>query len=93
MIQNSVDVLFTIGNVVLSLGTTLMIITLLRNRKTLSGYSIIGSMLTFIPLILFIIAYILMHNYIALAFASVTVLFWGLVCVFLARQRFHAIQR
>lgn len=73
------DILFIVANAMLFIGTCLLIKVVWKDRAMLKGYSPVGALLTLIPLIIFIVCYVIMANWIAIALASVTVLYWGMV--------------
>ena len=80
--MNFLDIRFMVANFILLIGTILLIRAVWKNREILQGYSAIGALLTFIPLLIFISCYVTMGNWMALIFSSVTVLYWGMVCFY-----------
>ena len=78
------DGMFILGNIILCFGTIILIRAVWKNRDSLKGYSGVGAFLTLLPLLIFSICYVIMGNWIALIFASVTVLYWALVFLFKA---------
>ena len=71
-----VDMLFAFGNFILCVGVLFLIQKVVKNRRSLDGYSLTGAILTVIPIGLFIIAYMIMGNWIAIMFASFTFVYW-----------------
>ena len=65
----------------------LMLRAVIKNRKVLRGYSILGSFLTFVSIVGFEIAYYLLGNIIGFAFGWATVAFWFVAFLYSLRQR------
>ena len=65
----------------------LMLRAVIKNRKVLRGYSIAGSLLTFISIVVFEIAYYLIGNIIGFVLGWVTVAFWFTAFLYSLRQR------
>jgi hypothetical protein len=65
----------------------LMLRAVIKNRKVLRGYSIIGSFLTFVSIVGFEIAYYLLGNIVGFALGWATVAFWFIAFVYSLRQR------
>ena len=65
----------------------LMLRAVIKNRKVLRGYSILGSFLTFVSILGFEIAYYLLGNFIGFAFGWATVAFWFVAFLYSLRQR------
>ena len=65
----------------------LMLHAVIKNRKALRGYSIIGSFLTFVSIVGFEIAYYLIGNIIGFALGWATVAFWFTAFLYSLRQR------
>ncbi|HUK84820.1 MAG TPA: hypothetical protein VLU95_03050 [Candidatus Acidoferrum sp.] len=65
----------------------LMLRAVIKNRKVLRGYSILGSFLTFVSIVGFEIAYYLLGNFIGFAFGWATVAFWFVAFLYSLRQR------
>jgi hypothetical protein len=84
----------SVANLVLDLASIVNFIALLlmmraviKNRKVLRGYSIVGSFLTFVSIVGFEIAYYLIGNIIGFALGWVTVAFWFIAFLYSLRQR------
>ena len=60
----------------------LMLRAVIKNRKVLRGYSIIGSFLTFASLVGFEVTYYLLGNVISFTLGWATVAFWFLAFVY-----------
>jgi hypothetical protein len=65
----------------------LMLRAIIKNRKVLRGYSIVGSFLTFVSIVGFEIAYYLLGNIVGFALGWATVAFWFIAFVYSLRQR------
>jgi hypothetical protein len=65
----------------------LMLRAVIKNRKVLRGYSILGSFLTFVSIVGFEIAYYLLGNIVGFAFGWATVAFWFVAFLYSLRQR------
>jgi hypothetical protein len=83
-----------VANIVLSIASIinftallLMLRAVVKNRKVLRGYSILGSFLTFVSIVGFEIAYYLIGNIIGFALGWATVAFWLIAFLYSLRQR------
>ena len=65
----------------------LMLRAVIKNRKVLRGYSIVGSFLTFVSIVGFEIAYYLLGNVVGFALGWATVAFWFIAFVYSLRQK------
>jgi uncharacterized membrane protein len=65
----------------------LMLRAVIKNRKVLRGYSIIGSFLTFISICGFEVAYYLLGNIFGFTLGWATVVFWFIAFVYSLRQK------
>ena len=65
----------------------LMLRAVVKNRKGLRGYSIIGSFLTFVSIVGFEVAYYLLGNVIGFALGWATVAFWFIAFIYSLLQR------
>ena len=77
-----IDALFIVANFVLLCGTLLLVRTVIKNRSVLDGYSLLGALLTAIPIAIFLYCYLLMGNWFAFAFGLVTFGYWIIVVIF-----------
>jgi hypothetical protein len=77
-----VEVLFLAGNLVMFVGTSMLIRTVWRNRTLLQGYDLFGSILTLVGLFLFYAAYVASFQWLSCVFATITVLYWLFVVMF-----------
>ncbi len=81
------NLVLDIASVVNFVALLLMLHAVIKNRKVLRGYSIIGSFLTFISILGFEIAYYLLGNLVGFALGWATVAFWFTAFVYSLRQR------
>lgn len=77
---------FLIGNMVMTVGTFLLIRTVLKNKQALFGYDLIGSILTFVALLFLFNGFLSSSQYASAVFVLVTVAFWGFVVFFKLRS-------
>lgn|SRR5450756_2554218 len=85
---------YSLANLALDLASIINFIALLlmlraviKNRKVLRGYSIVGSFLTFVSIVGFEIAYYLLGNVVGFALGWATVAFWFIAFVYSLRQK------
>ena len=71
----------------------LMLRAVIKNRKVLRGYSIIGSFLTFVSIVGFEVAYYLLGNIIGFALGWATVAFWFIAFVYSFRQKLEGTEK
>jgi hypothetical protein len=91
---------FDLANLVLSFASIVNFIALLlmlraviKNRKVLRGYSIIGSFLTFVSIVGFEVTYYLLGNVVGFALGWATVVFWFIVFAYGLRQRLKGTEK
>ena len=65
----------------------LMLRAVVKNRKALRGYSVIGSFLTFVSITGFEVAYYLLGNLIGFILGWATVAFWFIAFLYSLRQK------
>ena len=70
-----------------------MLRAVIKNRKVLRGYSIVGSFLTFVSIVGFEIAYYLLGNVVGFALGWATVAFWFIAFVYSLRQKLKDIKK
>jgi len=87
-------VVWTTANLALSFASIvnlaallLMLRAVIKNRKVLRGYSIIGSFLTFVSIVGFEVAYYMLGNVIGFALGWATVAFWFIAFIYSLRQK------
>jgi len=79
--------LLLIANIICCLGTIDLIYGVVKNKKLLHGYSLRGSFLTFLSLLLFFFTFYIMGEYLSVLFGGVTILYWGFVVAFKLKYR------
>lgn len=77
-----IDIIFAVGNIILCIGTLILIHAVFKNKNNLNGYTLLGALLTVIPISLFMVGYFLMSNWVALFFGSITFIYWFVVVVY-----------
>ena len=78
-----------IASVVNFVALLLMLRAVIKNRKVLRGYSIIGSFLTFSSILGFEVAYYLLGNIVGFALGWATVVFWFTAFAYSVRQKLN----
>ena len=81
------NIVLSIASVVNFAALLLMLRAVIKNRKVLRGYSILGSFLTFVSIVGFEIAYYLIGNIVGFALGWATVAFWFIAFLYSLRQR------
>jgi hypothetical protein len=76
------------GNIVLLIGTLILIRTCLKNRNVLKGYSIIGSLITFLAISVFSCYYIQNELWLSLSLNIPNLAFWFMAFIFSLKQKF-----
>ena len=84
-----VNLIMEIGNIIVFMGTLLLIKDVLKNRKALKGYSIIGSLLTFIAISLFQVGFFMMGVW-TWTIGTITAFYWLIAFLFSFREKFRA---
>jgi len=77
-----IDIIFLIANIICAIGTILQIKDVVKNRSILKGYSLIGSILTFLAVTLFQIGFFLDQQILSVIFGSITAIYWFLVSIY-----------
>lgn len=78
---------FLIGNLIMVVGTLLLIRTVIKNTKMLHGYDLVGSVLTFVALLFLLNGFFESSQYLSVIFSLVTVAYWGFVVIFKIKYR------
>lgn len=83
-----------LANLALSLASVINFVALMwmlhaviKNRRVLRGYSIVGSFLTFVSIIGFEVAYYLLGNFIGFALGWASVVFWFVAFIYSLMQK------
>ncbi len=71
----------------------LMLRAVIKNRKMLRGYSIVGSFLTFVSIVGFEVAYYLLGNIIGFSLGWATVAFWLIAFIYSLRQKLKGTEK
>jgi pheromone shutdown protein TraB len=79
------ETLFLAGNIIMFVGTSLLICTVWRNRTLLQGYDLFGAILTLVGLLLFYAAFLASGQWLSCVFATITVCYWAFVVAFKVR--------
>jgi hypothetical protein len=64
-----------------------MLRSVIKNRKVLRGYSIVGSFLTFTAIVGFEVAYVLLGNVVGFVLGWATVAFWFIAFLYTLKLR------
>jgi uncharacterized membrane protein len=88
-----VNLVLDVASIINFVALLLMLHAVIKNRKVLRGYSIIGSFLTFISITGFEIAYYLLGNIIGFALGWATVVFWLTAFIYSLRQRLKGTEK
>jgi len=83
----------SLASIVNFIALLLMLRAVIKNRKVLRGYSIVGSFLTFVSIVGFEVAYYLIGNYIGFALGWATVAFWFVAFIYSLRQRLKCTEK
>ena len=81
------NLFLTFASVINFVALLLMLTAVIKNRKVLRGYSILGSFLTFVSIVGFEIAYYLLGNIVSFALGWATVAFWFIAFLYSLRQK------
>ena len=84
--MDAVNTVLDFANIVNVIAVLLLMRAIIKERKVLKGFSISGSFLTFVAILGFEIAYILLGNLISVGLGLVTLVFWFLVFIFNLRR-------
>ncbi len=81
------NIVLDVASVVNFIALLLMLRSVLKNRKVLRGYSIVGSFLTFVSIVGFEVAYYLFGNTVGFALGWATVAFWFTAFIYSLKQK------
>ncbi len=82
----SANIVLDFANVVNLVAVLLLMRAIVRDRKVLKGFSVSGSLLTFIAILGFEIAYVLLGNFVSVALGLVNLIFWFMAFIFTLRK-------
>jgi heme A synthase len=78
MAINSEDI-FTIANIIFTIGTARLFLQVIRNRDTLKDFDFTGSVLTMVAILVMIVGFFNIRMYVSLLFIIPTMAFWAFV--------------
>ena len=84
--MDSASIVLDFANIVNLIAVLLLTRAIIKDRKVLKGFSISGSFLTFIAILGFEIAYVLLGNPISVGLGLVSLVFWFLAFIFTFRK-------
>jgi O-antigen/teichoic acid export membrane protein len=85
--MNAANLALSLASIVNFSALMLMLRAVIKNRKVLRGYSIVGSFLTFVSIVGFEVAYYLLGNLVGFALGWATVAFWFIAFLYSLRQK------
>jgi cell division protein FtsX len=71
----------------MTVGTLLLVRSVLKNKKALYGYNLTGAILTFTALLFLFGGFLMSYLYASAAFVLVTITYWGVVVFFKLKSR------
>jgi len=84
---NTAEIALNFASVLNFIALLFLLRSVLKNRKTLRGYSVSGSFLTFIAILGFEVAYFLMGNFFSVILGLATVIFWFTAFIYSLRLK------
>jgi len=84
--MDSVSLVLDFASIVNLIAVLLLMRAIITDRKVLRGFSVTGSFLTFIAILGFEIAYVLLENPISVALGLVNLVFWLMAFIFTLRK-------
>jgi len=81
------NLVLDVASVVNFVACVLMLRAVIKNRRVLRGYSIVGSFLTFTSIVGFEVAYFLLGNVFGFALGWATVAFWFIAFLYSLKQK------
>ena len=91
--SNLANLALDFASVINFIALMLMLRAVIKNRKVLRGFSIVGSFLTFVSILGFEVAYYLLGNIIGFALGWATVVFWFVAFVYSLRQKLKGTEK
>lgn len=83
----SSEILMALAQFMFLIGTSFLIMKVLKNRNSLKDFDTIGSFLTFIGMIFTAIALFELKMYVSILFSIPTVIFWGFAFIFSMKKK------
>ena len=84
--MDTASILFDAANIVNVFACALLMRSAIKDRNALKGFSVLGSVLTFVVTGLFWVGFYYMDNMMSFGFIMVPLVFWLLVSVFTLRM-------
>jgi hypothetical protein len=84
--MDSVSIVLDFANIINLLAVLLLMRAIIIDRKVLKGFSVSGSLLTFLAIFGFEIVYVLLWNPISFALGLVNLVFWLMAFIFTFRK-------
>jgi hypothetical protein len=84
--MNNVDMVMNFANLVNLIAVLLLMRAIIKNRNILKGYSVTGTLLTFIAILGFEIGFYLMENFISFGLGIINLAFWFMAFIFSLRN-------
>jgi hypothetical protein len=81
------SIVLDFANAVNLIAVLLLMRTIIKDRKVLKGFSVSGSFLTFIAILSFEAAYVLLNNPVSVALGLVNLVFWLMAFIFSLRKQ------
>ncbi len=91
--MDTANLALSIASIINFAALLLMLRAVIKNRKVLRGYSIVGSFLTFISILGFELAYYLLGNVIGFTLGWATVAFWFIAFIYSLRQKLKGTEK
>ena len=85
--MDAANLALSLASIINLIALILMLRAVIKNRKVLRGYSVVGSFLTFISIVGFEVAYYMLGNVIGFALGWATVAFWFIAFIYTLRQK------
>ena len=87
--MNDVDIAMNFGAVVNLIAVLLLMRAVIKDRDVLKGFSVSGTLLTFVAILGFDVGFFLMGNYVSFTLGLVNLLFWLVAFAFSLRNHFR----
>ena len=91
--MDAANLALSIASIINFIALLLMLRAVIKNRKVLRGYSIVGSFLTFVSIVGFEVAYYLLGNIIGFTLGWATVAFWFIAFIYSLRQKLKGTEK
>lgn len=83
------ELVFNLANFIFFIGSLPLIYSVIKDRKSLRGYSLYGTFLTSLALITIDVAYVMMGYWTSLALSLTTDVYWLFAFTFVIKERLH----